>query len=47
LKTYTFVGIFPVDLSPIDVAWDSNDTIEEFTVTFQYDYWVDVANAVI
>jgi hypothetical protein len=47
LKTYSFVGIFPVDLSPIDVAWDSNDTIEEFTVTFQYDYWIDVANAVV
>ena len=47
LKTYQFIGIFPVDLSPIDVAWDSNDTIEEFTCTFQYDYWTDVSNAVI
>jgi hypothetical protein len=47
LKTYQFIGIFPADISPIDVAWDSNDTIEEFTVTFQYDYWTDVSNGVI
>jgi hypothetical protein len=47
IKTYRFMGIFPADISPIDVAWDSNDTIEEFTVTFQYDYWIDEANAVL
>jgi hypothetical protein len=39
LKSYTFVGMFPVDLSPIDLDWGSNDAIEEFTVTFAYQYW--------
>ena len=38
-KTYNFVGMFPVDLSPIDLDWGTNDTIEEFTVTFAYQYW--------
>jgi hypothetical protein len=33
LKKYKFVGLFPTDLTPIDVDWGSNDTIEEFTVT--------------
>lgn len=39
LKQYKFVGVFPTDLSPIDVDWGSNDTIEEFTVTLSYQWW--------
>ena len=39
LKSYKFVGAFPVDVSPIDLDWGSNDTIEEFTVTFAYQWW--------
>lgn len=39
LKTYKFVGMFPVDLAPIDLDWGSNDTIEEYAVTFAYQYW--------
>jgi len=39
IKAYDFVGLFPVDLSPIDLDWGSNDSIEEFTVTFAYQYW--------
>ena len=39
LKTYTFIDMFPIDISPIDVSWDANDAIEEYAVTFQYQYW--------
>lgn len=39
VKTYQFKNIWPSDLAPIDVAWDANDTVEEFTVTLQYDWW--------
>lgn len=39
LKTYTFIGMFPSDISQIDLDWGSNDTIEEFSVTFAYQYW--------
>ena len=39
LKTYTFVGLFPLDLAPIDLDWGSNDAIEEFSCTFAYQYW--------
>ena len=39
LKRYKFVGLWPQDVSAIDLAWDSNDTIEEFAVTFGYQYW--------
>ena len=36
---YNFVGLFPTELSTIELAWDSNDVIEEFTCTFAFDYW--------
>lgn len=39
IRTYTFNGIFPTEISPIEMDWNATDTIEEFTVTFQYDWW--------
>jgi hypothetical protein len=35
LAAYKFVDIFPTSVSPIDLSYDSGDTIEEFTVEFQ------------
>jgi hypothetical protein len=35
LATYEFESIFPTNVSPIDLSYDSSDTIEEFTVEFQ------------
>ena len=37
--TWTFENIFPVSLGEIALDWGSNDTIEEYTVEFAYDYW--------
>lgn len=39
LKTYNFVAAFPTLVSPIEVAYDANDQIEEFQVEFTYQYW--------
>jgi hypothetical protein len=39
LKKYKFVGLYPLDLAPIDLDWGSNDTIEEYGVTFAYQWW--------
>ena len=39
LKTYTFYDIFPTNVSQIDLSYDSSDTIEEYTVEFQVQYW--------
>ena len=39
IKTYTFVGLFPVDIAPIDLDWGNNDAIEEYAVTFAYQLW--------
>jgi len=39
IKEYKFVGLFPIDVSPIELDWSANDTIEEFAVTFAYQWW--------
>ncbi len=36
---WTFVNCFPVSLGEIGLDWGSNDTAEEFSVDFAYDYW--------
>lgn len=38
LRVYDFVGLWPSEVSTIDLAWET-EGIEEYTVTFQYDYW--------
>jgi hypothetical protein len=40
LRQYTFVGLFPVTVSGINLDWSDTDRIEEFNVTFSYDYHV-------
>ncbi len=35
LAEYEFIDIFPTEVSQIDLSYDSSDTLEEFTVTFQ------------
>ena len=39
LKRYNFRGCFPTSISAIDLAYETNDVIEEFTVEFQVQYW--------
>ena len=39
IKSYKFVGIFPIDLSPMEMDWGANDTIQEYSVTFAYQWW--------
>ena len=47
LKKYKFVGVFPSDITPIDVDWGSNDTIEEFSVTLTYQWWESIEDGVV
>ncbi len=37
-KSYKFHNLWPTELAGIPLDW-SNDAIEEFTVSFAYDYW--------
>ena len=40
LREYTLKHAFPTNVSQIDLAYDSNDQVEEFSVEFQYSYWL-------
>jgi len=40
LRTYNFEGLYPQNISAIDLNWQNTDSIEEFQVTFEYDNWV-------
>jgi hypothetical protein len=39
LKSYTLRGAFPVDIAAIDLNFATNDEVETFGVTFQYQYF--------
>lgn len=46
IATYSFLGVFPTELGAIELAWDTNDVIEEFTVTLAMDYWTHAGASV-
>lgn len=44
LRRYKFWGCFPTAVSQIDLAFDNNDAISEFTVEFQVQWWESDGN---
>ncbi|QIG65701.1 baseplate wedge subunit [Ochrobactrum phage vB_OspM_OC] len=41
VKVFEVVGIYPTNISAIELSWD-NEAVQEFQVTFAVDYWVEV-----
>ena len=39
IKSYTLRGVFPTEIAAIELAYDQNDAIEEFGVTFGYQFF--------
>jgi len=39
LKTYNFRSCFPTSVGAIELSYETVDTVEEFTVEFQVQYW--------
>ena len=39
LRSYKFHDIFPTKISAIDLSYETVDTVEEFTVEFQVQWW--------
>ena len=39
LKSYTLRGCFPTGIGAIDLGYDTNDAIEEFTVEWNYQFF--------
>ena len=44
-QKYVFDNCWPVNVAPIDLDWGTNDTIEEFTVEWAYDWWSNATSA--
>ncbi len=44
LRNYKFFDVFPTEVSAIELSYDNTDQIEEFTVTFQVQYFT-IGNA--
>ena len=42
IAAYELIGGFPSDLGEVTLGQDQNDTLEEFTCTFAYDYWLPI-----
>jgi hypothetical protein len=40
IRAYQLVGAFPTQIGAISLGWDTQNAIEEFSVNFEYDYWV-------
>src|SRR5210317_477441 len=38
IKSYTLRGLYPVNIAAIDLNYETNDAMEEFQVTFSYQY---------
>jgi hypothetical protein len=39
IMEYDMNGMWPAAVAPIDVSWESVGQIEDFQVSFQYDWW--------
>jgi len=39
VRKYNLIGCWPKNIGAMEVAFDTNDTIAEFTVTLTYQYW--------
>ena len=39
IKSYTFRGLFPQTIAPIELGYDQNDAVETFEVTYRYQFF--------
>ena len=39
IKSYTFRGMWPMTIAPIELTYDGNDAVEEFEVTYRYQFF--------
>ena len=39
VRSYEFINAFPTNIAQIDLSYDNNNTVAEYTVEFQYDWW--------
>lgn len=45
IKSYRFASIWPNEVGAMELDWDSTNTIQNFPVTFSYDYWEPITTS--
>ena len=40
---YKLIEAFPIEIGPVEMSWDNNDSVSEYTVTFAYN-WHEVVH---
>lgn len=40
IRVYELIGAFPTTIDAIGLNWSEQNAVEEFAVTFSYDYWL-------
>jgi len=41
IKRITLVNLWPASIQQMDLSWDAADAIQDFSVSWVYDYWVN------
>ena len=39
IKSYTFRGLWPLTIAPLELGYDTNDAVEEFEITYRYQFF--------
>ena len=47
INSYTFVGLFPTEVSAMELDWDTTNSIQTFSVNLAYDYWTSTVKSPI
>jgi len=45
IKQYDIYDLFPTVVEPMALSWDNQNQIQEFGVTFAYNYWIPVVRS--
>jgi hypothetical protein len=45
IRSYQLIGAFPTSIGAIGLNWETANAIEEFSVTFAYDYWIPLVES--
>lgn len=39
IRSYEMVNLWPSEVGPMELNWENADQVQEFNVTFEYDFW--------
>jgi hypothetical protein len=42
IQEYQFIGTWPSSIAPVDLSYETNDTLAEYVATFTFDYWTRI-----